>query len=114
MPNIPDVVGIRPSRTSRSERPQASSAGSGMAGAINHAEVSPILRTRSGKPRHPQWNEVMRRLRHGRATIYRHFPDSLPSDRAPLCGIPRKMCLARKAYAAEEVKRVAIELHAKG
>ena len=42
---------------------------------INHAEVSPILQTALRETPPPSVERVMRRLRHGRATIYRHFPD---------------------------------------
>jgi hypothetical protein len=56
----------------------------------------------------------MRRLRHGRATIYRHFPDLCRQIARHYAEYRAKCALARKAYAAEEVKRVAIELHAKG
>ena len=48
------------------------------------------------------------------ATIYRHFPDLCRQIARHYAEYRAKCALARKAYAAEEVKRVAIELHAKG
>ena len=81
---------------------------------INHAEVSPILHKALRETPPPSVERVMRRLRHGRATIYRHFPDLCRQIARHYAEYRAKCALARKAYAAKEVKRVAIELHAKG
>ena len=81
---------------------------------INRAEVSRILHTALSEAPPPSVEQVMRRLRHGGATIYRHFPDLCRQIARHYAEYRAKCALARKAQAAEEVRRVAYELHAKG
>ncbi len=56
----------------------------------------------------------MRRLNHGRATVYRHFPELCRQIARHYAEYRAKRAIERKALAAEEVRRVACELRAKG
>ena len=57
--------------------------------------------------------QVIRRLRHGSATIYRHFPDLCRQIARHYAEYRAKRAIERKGKAVEEVRRVAWELHAK-
>lgn len=81
---------------------------------INHAEVSSILQTALREAPPPSVERVMRRLRHGRATIYRHFPDLCRQIARHYAEYRARRAIARKIQAGDEVRRVAGELQAKG
>ena len=49
----------------------------------------------------------MRRLTHGKATIYRHFPELSRRIARHYASYRAKRAIGRKAQAAEEVRRVA-------
>ena len=81
---------------------------------IRRAEVSRILHTALSETPPPSMDQVMRRLTHGKATIYRHFPELSRRIARHYASYRAKRAIARKAQAAGEVRRVAWELHAKG
>ena len=81
---------------------------------IDRAEVSRILSTALGETPPPSVHQVIRRMRHSSATLYRHFPDLCRQIARHYAEYRVKRAIARKIQAAEEVKRVAYELHAKG
>lgn len=81
---------------------------------IHRAEVSRILHVALNEIPPPSVNRVMGRLSYGRATIYRHFPELCRQIAQHYAEYRAKRAIARKALAAEEVKRVAYDLHAKG
>jgi hypothetical protein len=81
---------------------------------INRAEVSPILHEALKETPPPSVKQVMRRLRPGRTTIYRHFPNLCRQIARHYAEYRAKRAIARRAQAAEEVRQVAWELHAKG
>ena len=58
--------------------------------------------------------QVMRRLNHGRATVYRHFPELCRQIARHYAEYRAKRAIERKVQAAEEVRRVACELQAEG
>jgi hypothetical protein len=62
----------------------------------------------------PSVKQVMTRFCHGRATIYRHFPETCRQIARHYAEYRVRRALARKVQAAEEVRRVACELQAKG
>ena len=81
---------------------------------IHRAEVSRILHIALKETPPPSVDQVVRRLRHSSASIYRHFPELCRQIAQHYAEYRGKRAIARKAQAAEEVRRVAIELHAKG
>jgi len=81
---------------------------------IRSAEVSRILQTALNETPPPSVNQMMRRFSYGRATIYRHFPELCHEIARHYARYRARRAIARKAQAAEEVRRVASELHAKG
>jgi len=56
----------------------------------------------------------MRRLSHAGPTIYRHFPELCRQIARHYAEYRVKRAIARRVQAAEEVRRVAYELQAKG
>jgi len=81
---------------------------------INRVEVSRILHTALSETPPPSVEQVMRRLRHGSATIYRHFPDLCRQIARHYAEYRAERAIERKEKATEEMRRVAWELHAKG
>ncbi len=81
---------------------------------IHRAEVSRILHAALSEIPPPSVDQVMRGLTHSRATIYRHFPEVCRQIARHYAEYRAKRAIARKAQAAEEVRRVACELQAKG
>ena len=81
---------------------------------INRAEVCRILQMALSETPPPSVKQVMTRLCHGRATIYRHFPETCRQIARHYAQYRVKRAIARKVQAAEEVSRVARELQAKG
>lgn len=81
---------------------------------ISRAEVSGILNTALNEIPPPSAKQVMGRLIYGEATIYRHFPELRRQIAQRYAEYRRKRAIARKAQAAEEVKRAAYKLHATG
>lgn len=81
---------------------------------INRADVSRILRMALNETPPPSMEQVMTRFWHGRATIYRHFPDLCHQIARHYAEYRVRRATARKVQAAEEVRRVACELQAKG
>jgi hypothetical protein len=81
---------------------------------IHRSEVSRILNTALNEIPPPSVNRVMERLIYSEVTIYRHFPELRRQIAQRYAEYRAKRAIARKAQAAEEVKRVAYELHAKG
>lgn len=81
---------------------------------VHGAEVSRILYTALSETPPPSMEQVMRRLNHGRATVYRHFPELCRQIARHYAEYRAKRAIERKALAAEEVRRVACELRAKG
>ena len=91
MPNFPDVTGIRPSRTSRSERPQPATKEAvwlahqpcgGLPNSPHSAQGNPATLCGAGDAAPQAWQ----------SDYLAALPGSLPSDRAALRGIPCKMC----------------------
>ena len=58
--------------------------------------------------------QVMGRLSHSAATIYRHFPELCRQIARHYAEYRVRRAIARKVQAGEEVRRVACELQAKG
>ena len=81
---------------------------------VNRAEVSRILYIALGETPPPSVDQVMRRLSHTGPTICRHFPELCRQIARHYAEYRAKRAIARRAQAAEEVRRVAYELHAKG
>jgi len=81
---------------------------------INRAEVCRILQMALNETPPPSVKQVMTRFCHGRATIYRHFPETCRQIARHYAEYRVRRALARKVQAAEEVRRVACELQAKG
>ncbi len=81
---------------------------------INSSDVSRILHTALTEIPPPSLTKVMKRLSHTEVTVRRHFP-RLCSEIAKHYAEYRVKCaITRKIQAAEEVRRVAYELHANG
>jgi len=56
----------------------------------------------------------MKRLRHTEVTVRRHFPELCSEIAKRYAEYRVKRAITRKAQAADEVRRIAYELHAKG
>ena len=81
---------------------------------VDRAEVSRTLHMALGETPPPSVEQVMRRLSHAGPTIYRHFPELCRQIARHYAEYRVKRAIARRVQAAEEVRRVAYELHAKG
>lgn len=81
---------------------------------INRTEVSRILHMALGETPPPSMHKVMRRLSYSGPTVYRHFPDLCHQIALHYAEYRAKRAIERKQKAAEEVRRAAWELHAKG
>ncbi len=81
---------------------------------INSSEVSPILQAALSEYLPPSLTEVMKRLRHTEVTVRRHFPELCSEIAKRYAEYRVKRAITRKAQAADEVRRIAYELHAKG
>ena len=81
---------------------------------ISRAEVSRLLHLALKETPPPSMKQVMKRLRYSAATIYRHFPELCPQIARHYAEYRVRRAIARKVQAAEEVRRVACELRAKG
>ena len=81
---------------------------------IHRAEIEQILRMALTETPPPSMDQVMTRFCHGRATIYRHFPELCRKIARHYAEYRGRRAMARKQKAAEEVRRIAWELHAKG
>jgi transcriptional regulator with XRE-family HTH domain len=81
---------------------------------IHPAEVSRVLHIALNEIPPPSMDQVMRRLSHAGPTIYRHFPELCRQIARHYAEYRVQRAIARKVQAAEEVRRVAYELHAKG
>jgi len=83
-------------------------------GRINRAEVSRILHMALNETPPPSMYQVIRRLSHSGPTVYRHFPELCRQVARHYAEYRVKRAIERKEKAAEEVRRAAWELHAKG
>ena len=81
---------------------------------IRRAEVSRLLHIALKETPPPSMEQVMRRLSHSAATIYRHFPELCRQIARHYAEYRVRRAIARKVQAGEEVRRVACELQAKG
>jgi hypothetical protein len=81
---------------------------------VHRAEVGRILQTALSETPSPSMEQVLRRLSHSAATIYRHFPELCRQIARHHAEYRARRAIARKVQATEEVKRVACELQAKG
>jgi transcriptional regulator with XRE-family HTH domain len=81
---------------------------------IHRVEVFRTLRSALNEIPPPSVNRVLGRLCYSPPTVYRHFPKLCRQIAQRYAEYRVKRATARKAQAAEEVKQVALELHAKG
>lgn len=81
---------------------------------VNRAAVSQLLHAALAENPPPSLTQVIKRVTHTEVTVRRHFPE-LCFEIAKYYAEHRvRRAIARKAQAAEEVRRLAYELHAKG
>jgi transcriptional regulator with XRE-family HTH domain len=81
---------------------------------VRRAELSRLLHIGLKETPPPSMKQVMRRLSHSAPTIYRYFPKLCRQIARHYAEYRARRADARKVQAAEEVRRVACELHAKG
>jgi hypothetical protein len=81
---------------------------------INSSETSRILHTALTESPPPSVTEVMKRLRHSEVTVRRHFPQLCSEIAKHYAEYRVKRAITRKTQAADEVRRIAYELHANG
>ena len=81
---------------------------------IDTAEISQVLRAALKEDPPPSVRQVMKRLTCSEVAVRRHFSETC--SELTQCYAEHRIAraIARKAHAAEDVRRVAHELHAKG
>ena len=81
---------------------------------MNDPEVFRTLQSALNENPPPSVTQVMKRISHSEVTVRRHFPDLCRDIAKHYAEYRVKRAIERKAQAAEEVKRLAYELHANG
>ena len=81
---------------------------------VNGAAVSQLLHAALAESPPPSLTRVIKRVTHTEVTIRRHFPEACFEIAKHYAEHRVRCVIARKAQAAEEVKRLAYELNAKG
>lgn len=81
---------------------------------INDLEVFRTLQSALNENPPPSVRQVMKRISHSEVTVRHHFPDLCCDIAKHYAEYRVKRAIERKAQAAEEVKRLAYELHANG
>jgi transcriptional regulator with XRE-family HTH domain len=81
---------------------------------MNDPEVFQTLHSALNENPPPSVTQVMKRISHSEVTVRRHFPDLCRDIAKQHAEYRVKRAIERKAQAAEEVKRLAYELHANG
>lgn len=81
---------------------------------INRAAVSQLLHEALAENPPPSLTRVIQRVTHTEVTVRRHFPEVCFEIAKHYAEHRVRRAIARKTQAAEEVRRLAYELHAKG
>ena len=81
---------------------------------VNRAAASQLLHAALAENPPPSLTRVIKRLSHTETTVRRHFPDLCFQIAKHYAAHRVSGAIARKTQAAEEVRRVAYELHTKG
>ncbi len=81
---------------------------------INRLEVSRLLHAALAENPSPSLTQVIQRITHTEVTVRRHFPEVCFEIAKHYAEYRARRAVARKTQAAEEVRRLAHELHAKG
>ena len=76
--------------------------------------MSRILHAALAENPSPSLTQVVKRLKHSEGTVRRHFPEVCFEIAKHYAEYRVRRAIARKTQAAEEVRRIAYELHANG
>jgi transcriptional regulator with XRE-family HTH domain len=101
--SVPAVIESSAQRRTSQPRPR-----------VNRAAVSQLLHAALAENPPPSLTPVMKRTTHTEVTVRRHFPEMCFEISKHYTEHRVRRAIARKTQAAEEVRRLAYELHAEG